>query len=171
MKKRIESIRIIKDKNAMKLETLDNGLLVDSEKSQYLGFIIDCNGKGSYTPNGKTPEELTPEQIKRHNEALASIEWQRLKETGKGILYLTTIEESLVSSNCGKNRFSGKYKVSDFTSSHSINVAIVTKSFHNLAGRNGRTDLHFCLDGSVWHGVLIGDSQLLRVKRTKSRID
>lgn len=42
-------------------------------------------------------------------------------------------------------------------------------SDHNMAGKNGRTDVWFIgPDGSTWHGVNIGDHQILRCKRTKA---
>lgn len=43
-------------------------------------------------------------------------------------------------------------------------------SFHNMAGKDGRTDVWFAgPDGFTWHGVNIGDHQILRCKRTKQR--
>lgn len=44
------------------------------------------------------------------------------------------------------------------------------KSWHNFAGRNGRTDVWFTgPDGGYWHGVNIGDNQIVRCTRRKSR--
>ena len=41
-------------------------------------------------------------------------------------------------------------------------------SYHNFAGKNGRTDVWFCgPDGHTWHGVNIGNHQIVRCKRTK----
>lgn len=41
-------------------------------------------------------------------------------------------------------------------------------SFHNMAGRDGRTDYWFTgPDGKNWHGVNIGDMDLVRCHRLK----
>jgi hypothetical protein len=93
---------------------------------------------------------------KCRNKALAEIEWTEMLKLGSGILYLTEKPD-------------GKKEVSQWSQGDSISVYYSKTSFHNMAGRNGRTDVWFILDGSVWHGVNIGDNQICRVRRTKER--
>lgn len=44
----------------------------------------------------------------------------------------------------------------------------IRKSWHNFAGRDGRRDVWFDYKGNSYHGVNIGNSQILHVKRIKA---
>lgn len=132
----------------------DNGLYVDksTDPPTCCGYMINFDGKGVFSPDGKV--QVSGEGVDTHNRLLADAEWAGMLKHGKGILYLTRDAE-------------GVYYASDWPSVHKIRVSHVRKSWHNMAGKDGRTDVHFILDGSTWHGVNIGDNQILRVKRTK----
>jgi hypothetical protein len=43
----------------------------------------------------------------------------------------------------------------------------IRRSWHNMAGRNGRRDVWFRMAGRTWHGVNIGDNQVVRCKVVK----
>lgn len=87
-------------------------------------------------------------------------EWQEayMREEGKIDLYL--------SAAIGLSRTG--WKVTNWPGTLSFS-AEVRRSDHNIAGKNGRRDVWFDFDGYVWHGVNIGDNQILRCKRTKKR--
>lgn len=60
------------------------------------------------------------------------------------------------------------YYVTNWPSTLKFAVYGVRKSWHNFAGHNGRRDCWFNgPDGHVWHGVSIGDMDLIRCRRTK----
>lgn len=60
------------------------------------------------------------------------------------------------------------YYVTNWPGTLKFAVYGVRKSWHNFAGSNGRRDCWFNgPDGHVWHGVSIGDMDLIRCRRTK----
>ncbi len=113
------------------------------------GYVFNFQ-RGAYSPEGKV--EMTNEDIEAHNARLANDEWDAMLASGRGLLYFDSSTRT----------------VSDWPGVHKLPVSRVATSWHNMAGRDGRTDVWFHLDGSVWHGVNIGDNQILRVKRSKS---
>jgi len=138
----------------------DHGLFVmdlPDGTVQAVGYIIDFPGHGAFDPNGKLVS-LRQEEIATHNRLLAEAEMEALKKNGRGILYLTCVK-----TDCDQH-----YDVHDWMGNIVYRNASISKSFHNFCGRNGRTDVWFTFDGSRWHGVNIGDNQILRVKRLKS---
>jgi hypothetical protein len=71
-----------------------------------------------------------------------------MRETGKAVLYLTD------------------HEVTNWPGTLRFPVLERRRSYHNMAGRNGRTDVWFKDEqGNRWHGVNIGDSQVLRCRR------
>lgn len=112
------------------------------------GYILNFNGRG-YSPDGVVGAPSQAD-IDAHNSALAAAELAHLKATGRGVLYLGA--DGQVTQWAGKLIGTAHHQ---------------RKSWHNMAGRDGRTDVWFEFDGSTWHGVNIGDSQILRVRRTK----
>lgn len=89
----------------------------------------------------------------------AQIELADLLIHGNGYLYL--------SNNCaGKGTWHG-WQVSNWTGKICAHVVAVTRGRHNIA--RSRYDAWFVLPGDdcLWHGVNIGDSQILRCRRTK----
>ena len=77
-----------------------------------------------------------------------------LLKTGKSVLYISKRD--------------GRYIVTNWPDTLNIAVSHVSISDHNFAGRNGRTDVWFWLDGFRYHGVNIGDNQILRINRVKN---
>lgn len=60
------------------------------------------------------------------------------------------------------------YRVTTWASEHMGTVTRVKHGRHNIAGH--RLDVWFTVtDGAQWHGVNIGDNQVLRCKRLKTR--
>ena len=59
----------------------------------------------------------------------------------------------------------GKWVVSNWPGSLAIPTFRVKTGKHNIAGT--RTDVWFVFDHAVWHGVNIGDNDLLHCRRTK----
>lgn len=119
------------------------------------GFIFNFKGHGSFDPNGKVEvngQELSQEDINKHNSLLAYREWQNMIKGGSGVLYLLN---------------NGEF-VGDWIGENKLNINYSRESFHNMAGKNGRRDVWFRLDGSRWHGVNIGDNNICRVRRTKT---
>lgn len=147
----------------MKSYTLDNGLLLDKTTLPHTvcGYIFAFPGKGAFSPNSRIlvesdtflnqTREATAEEIQTHNRLLGEAELASLKKEGKGVLYLS--------------HENGKYSVATWSGVGRVQCSYARKSWHNMAGHDGRTDVWFNLDGSQWHGVNIGNSQICRVKR------
>lgn len=81
---------------------------------------------------------------------------------------------------CGKNdreqleqtgKLSGYYtggKFMNWPGTFSVHVYSYRKSWHNFAGRDGRTDFWFSLNGRNYHGVQIGHlNECATVRRVK----
>lgn len=117
------------------------------------GYVFAAAGHGAFDPDGRVPGSPSAEEIAAHNAKLAEQELATLKATGRGVLYLSGPAGSQVIS-----QWAGDLKIHPYH---------VRQSWHNMAGRNGRTDIWFSFDGSRWHGVNIGDNQILRVRRCK----
>lgn len=146
----------------MKTYRNDGGLLVDNstEPPTCCGYIFNFAGHGAFAPGGKVQlqngvvRDLTQEEIDTHNRLLGVAEFEALKKHGRGILYLTESKP-------------GESKLSTWSGTNTVFPYRSRKSWHNMAGKDGRTDVWFSLDGSRWHGVNIGDNQICRVKRCK----
>lgn len=136
------------------MQTLENGLLVTDDA--IMGYIFNFNGHGSFAPDGKVGE-LSQAQVDAHNAALAKIELDAILEAGRGMFYLFYTD--------GKVSHVGTWASKP---GERLRVSCSRKSWHNFAGRDGRTDVWFRMDGSEWHGVNIGDSDIVRVKRLKT---
>lgn len=136
-----------------------NGLLIKS--GIVCGFIFDALGKGFYEAtglikiddNGLIREPMKAE-VKAHNAELESQQLAAMKKAGKGTLYLTQDE-------------TGAFYVSTWSGLHKMRCLEVRKSWHNMAGKDGRKDVYFYYGEKRWHGVNVGDSQLCRVKAKK----
>jgi hypothetical protein len=83
---------------------------------------------------------------------------KQMRETGKAVLYLS-------------HEVKGESKIhyaGNWPGTLKIRIGGAIKySWHNFAGKDGRRDVWFKFDGSWWHGVNIGDNDLLRCKRLK----
>jgi len=148
----------------MKNYTLDNGLLLDKTVTppQLCGYIFNFSGHGAFAPDSRIQvesnglaREATEGEIQTHNRLLGEMELASLKKEGKGTLYLS--------------KENGRYSVATWSGVGRVSCHHVRKSWHNMAGRDGRTDVWFSLDGSQWYGVNIGDNQICRVKRCKGK--
>lgn len=118
------------------------------------GYLFAHNGR-AFSPDGAVGSPSQTE-VDQHNARLALAELEMLKASGRGVLYLTKDD-------------SGAYKITQWSGSHICDVHPwrARTSWHNMADKDGRTDVWFNFDGSTWHGVNIGDNQILRVKRVK----
>lgn len=138
--------------------TIDNGLIVDAGTTPptCCGYIMWFDGRGAYSPDGKV--EFTREQIDAHNKLLAQAEWEAMQKHGRGLLYLTQRQECAYKA----------YKVATWTGGFHAEVYYFKTSWHNMAGKDGRTDVWFMLGGRRWHGVNIGENQIVRCKALKA---
>lgn len=136
----------------MSERVIDNGLIVDRSTTPptCCGYIFRFNGHGAFAPDGKVPD-FSDEEIATHNKLLSTMEWESAQKNGRAMLYLHEQDR----------------KVSTWTGSHSAPVYHMRKSWHNMAGKDGRTDVWFMLGGRRWHGVSIGDNQIVRCKATR----
>lgn len=116
-----------------------------------LGYLWHAGEKGCFSPNvGRV--EYTKEQAEAHNAQLAELEKAAMAEHGRAVLYLTKDTK-------------GEWKVSNFDGSLSFRPFRVKKGSHNWGVE--RFDAWFTSGGYVWHGVNVGDNELLRARRTK----
>lgn len=154
--------------------TSDHGLLVKGNTA--CGYIFNFAGHGAFAPHGKVRlkngvlRDLTQDEIDTHNRLLGEAEFAALKKNGRGIMYLTREKVADTVIDSGSQRVNAecvRYYVSLWSGTGKTRVSYQRKSFHNMAGKDGRTDVWFTLDGSNWHGVNIGDNQICRVRRCK----
>jgi len=131
----------------------DNGLYVDSSETPHrlLGYLIAHEGV-VYAPGLKVGV-IPLEDMDTHNRILALMEWDAMLKHGEGRLYLTLRDS--------------KHVITDFLGLRSIAPLRVRKGTHNKG--KTRYDVWFDLSGSLWHGLNIGDCQLLHVKKVKYR--
>ena len=113
---------------------------------------MDFKGHGAFSPDGKV--EMTPEQIEQHNTELMTAELEAMKQTGRAVLYLFTED--------------GRIKVGQWASKpfQRTPVLCARDSVNNFGAQ--RRDVWFRCDGSIWHGVNLGDNDIVRCKRTKA---
>lgn len=60
-----------------------------------------------------------------------------------------------------------RYHLINWPSTLKIQISRPSKSWHNFAGKDGRRDHWFSYRGKQYHGVNIGDNDILRVRRLK----
>lgn len=118
-----------------------------------IGYVFEFNGHGAFSPDGKV--EMTPEQIEQHNSQLALAELEAMKQTGKALLYMFRDESGSISVGTWASK--PYQRTSVWRARHSRN---------NWGCQ--RTDVWFNADGSTWHGVNIGDNDIVRCSRNKS---
>ncbi len=124
------------------------------------GYIFNFREHGAFDPDGKVSGQLSQSEIDAHNAALAILEWAQLIAAGRGILY--------IQKPATKPGETSAFHVTQWSRGQSCKVYYSRWSRHNMA-REGRRDVWFILDGSVWHGVNIGNNDICRVKRTKEK--
>ena len=135
---------------------IDSGLIADNSTNPptCCGYIWDAKEHGMFAPAGHV--RFTKEQVAEHNRLLGLAEIEGMKRHNRGLLYLTESKDGIYGST-----------VSNRVGSFRVAIHAMKKSFPNFAGRNGRTDIWFTWDNSVWHGVKIGYSKICRVSRNK----
>jgi len=129
------------------------------------GYVLDFHEHGLLDPDGKV-QDMTLDQVKDHNRQLADAEVEQAKKTGRGIFYLTWTQNP-------NDKIPGikTYYVGTWEGSFKWNCYIKS-SWHNFAGRDGRRDCWFNLEGTpghLWHGVNIGDNDIVRCKRLSAK--
>lgn len=106
----------------------------------------------------------------------AESERESMRSTGKTVAYITRKPdagmEPLIARNSGRHKPLGflvarDWKVSDWPGELSLNVMRIKRSEHNWHNVY-RLDVWFVFEGYIWHGVNLGDNDLLRCKRTKT---
>lgn len=118
------------------------------------GYVFNFTGHGAFDPNGKIEPTPSQAEIDAHNAELARQEMAHMKQTGQGVLYIFSTD--------GKPSHAGTWAS---TPADRIKLTGWRKGNHNIA--HHRLDVWFQLEGKTWHGVNIGDNDILRVKRCK----
>lgn len=122
-----------------------------------IGYVFQFEGHGAFAPGGKV--EMDPDQIKGHNAQLDVQTVEAMKATGQAVLYL---HRSRVCADGFKRDHVGTW-----TGGQCWPVQNQNTSRHNIGGK--RLDLWFVgPDGQNWHGVNIGDNDIVRCRRNKS---
>ena len=129
------------------------------------GYIFKFGNKRIYDPNGPIEEPLTDEDITNHNKKLAQIEVENALKTGRAVFYIGYTQNPDDAYPWIK-----QYHVGTWDGSYRWNAYVKT-SWHNFAGKDGRRDCWFNINGQRWHGVNIGNSDMVHAKRVKSRGD
>jgi hypothetical protein len=88
---------------------------------------------------------------------------QRMRETGRAVLYLSDCVGVAADRSVSRDRL----RVTNWPGSLSLPVSSVRHSRNNFGAQ--RTDVWFRFDGADWHGVNVGDNQILRCKRLKGK--
>lgn len=114
------------------------------------GYIFNFQGHGAFDPNGRVSADADDQAIARHNAELAKRELENMRMTGKALLYFQS--GNTIGTWDGTQRFGIRYKRESWTNWHCK-----------------RTDLWFRdpSDGTTWHGVNIGDNDIVHCKRNK----
>ncbi len=113
------------------------------------GYVFNFNGR-AFDPDGKLDGQPDQSAIDAHNRDVARRELDAMNATGMAILYLMESEKT----------------VGSWDGSHKWQCHIQHGS-HNIA--RTRIDVWFTTtDGSRWHGVNLGDNDIVRCKRLKS---
>lgn len=115
-------------------------------------YIFNFNGHGAWSPDGKV--EMTDEQIEAHNSRVQAMEMEAMKQTGRAVLYLFSDAKGLSV---------GTWASKDFQRTPVIRSR---QSSNNWGAQ--RTDVWFFATGSKWHGVNLGDNDIVRCKRIKA---
>lgn len=121
------------------------------------GYVFEAQG-AQFTPDGKLPEPIDADT---HNAALDAQVTQMMEEGLHVILYLSERMEA--------GETMPRYTVGTWAGTWQMHRVYGSKSWHSMAGKDGRTDVWFTAFGHNWHGVNIGDNQILRCRTVKGR--
>ncbi len=98
---------------------------------------------------------MSQAEIDEHNHQLGQGEIEAMKANGRCVLYLW--EHNGV-----------PIQVGTWASTVNERIGVMRyRTSRNNWGAN-RTDVWFRFDGSTWHGVNVGDNDIVRVRRTKA---
>lgn len=118
------------------------------------GYIFNSE-HGAFSPDGKVSETMPQADIDRHNRELAKAELDAMSKTGKAVLYLRAENPK------------GAYSVGTWEGSFRFPVCQYRASRNNWNAP--RMDVWFVVGVERWHGVNIGDNEIVRCKRTKEK--
>ena len=130
----------------------------------HYGYIFNFDGR-ICDPDKLIEEPLTDEDITNHNKRLAQIEVENAMKTGRATFYIgyTQNQDDVYP-------WIKQYHVGTWDGSYRW-PAFVKTSWHNFAGKDGRRDCWFSINGQRWHGVNIGDNDMVHARRVKNRGD
>lgn len=118
-----------------------------------LGELFHSPAFGTYCPTyGRV--DVTPDEASMHNLAFGRAKLATMNANGFAMLYLV---------DGGAN--GDGMMVQDWSGQLRIKPTKVRKGRHNIA--RTRFDVWFTYEGQRWHGVNIGDNQILRCRRIK----
>ncbi len=129
---------------------------MNDQISESAGYVYNFDGHGAFSPEGRVGT-TTESVIQEHNRKLSERTLAQLKEGDCGLLYIFG----------AGIRQGAQGRVGTWDGTYKFPITRQRFSFHNMAGREGRIDLWFNFDGSIWHGVNIGDSEIVHCRRTK----
>lgn len=110
------------------------------------GYIYNFSGHGAFSPEGKLLQPMTDEQIEEHNKQVERDELEAMEQAGRAVLYLH-----------------GQDTVGTWNKGTVWAITRSSVSRNNFGAR--RTDVWFTALRSKWHGVNIGDNEIVRAKR------
>lgn len=115
---------------------------------------LDCGHPESPHSEITTGYGVTQDGRKICYSCCAEQDKQQMRQDGRITLYLVERD--------------GRHYVTNWPGSLEIPVKSFRKSHHNMAGKNGRTDVWFTFEGQNWHGYQIGQwNEICHCKRTK----
>lgn len=114
------------------------------------GYVFNSAQHGAFDPDGRVAAPVAQAEVDAHNAEVSRRVLADMQATGRALLYLS-------------NGF-----VATWDGSKKWAVQETRTSWHNMAGRDGRTDVWFSAFGTRWQGVNIGDNQIVRCARIKS---
>jgi hypothetical protein len=120
---------------------------------EHAGYIFNFQAHGAFDPNGKIDGSPTQAEIDEHNAKIAAMELEQLRQNGRGVLY-SFVDTSGHSVGTWASKPAERFRVTGHTYSR-----------NNFGAR--RMDVWFYIDGKRWHGVNLGDNDILRVKKNK----
>jgi len=80
------------------------------------------------------------------------------------------LEHGKLSGYFSKNK-DGKYHFTNWPGTFTLPVFYTRKSWHNFAGKDGRTDFWIKYNGAEYHGVQIGhNNECATIRKTKNKV-
>ena len=133
------------------LENFGSLITIKGQPQRCLGDLFHSPEHGTFDPtHGHV--DVTSDEAKLHNLALGQMKLNTMNENGMALLYLV---------DGGAN--GQGMMVQDWSGQLRIKPVRVRKGRHNMA--RTRWDVWFTYEGQPWHGVNIGDNQILRCRK------